>query len=79
MIKCLDFKTYKDLKKVSFNDMNRFTVELYKNGFEDGCEATIKTLETDLLKIKGIGKKTVSKISGFLNKEYKENKENKGE
>lgn len=38
MKKYADFKTFKRVKQMSLNDFNRWVLELYRAGFEDGLK-----------------------------------------
>lgn len=62
MEKYMDFNTYKQLQKMSYNDMNRFAMNLYMGGFSDASEKCMEVLEEELKKIHGIGEKTTQKI-----------------
>lgn len=76
MLKPLNFGNYQALKRYSFNQMNQWAVSVYQSGFQDGQESMPQILEFDkdtmeefLLKIDGIGAKTVKKIvQAFIDK-----------
>lgn len=68
MNKVADFKTYKRVQKLSFNDFNRWVVALYGSGYDNGKEEAsaelldecVSALTEDrlmeiLLSVKGIG------------------------
>ena len=71
MKKSLDFIAYKHIQKMSFADMNRWVLSVYKSGFADGLEEgekeanenpdVVAQLTDDrlleiILSVKGIGK-----------------------
>ena len=71
MKKLLDFITYKHIQKMSYSDMNKWVLSVYKSGFVDGLEEGEKEVSensdlvaqlTDdrlmkiILSVKGIGK-----------------------
>lgn len=76
MRKLLDFSAYKLLKRMSFNDLNRWVVSIYKSGFEDGLEEAEKDTQNEdvvaqltderlleiILSVKGIGKNRASAV-----------------
>lgn len=76
MRKVLDFRTYKNLRNMSFNDMNRWATSVYLSGFQDGQEdikeGAVIMDEDQLLQaltsVKGIGQKraaeAVRRITG---------------
>ena len=76
MLKPLNFGNYQALKRYSFNQMNQWAVSVYQSGFQDGQDSRPSILEFDkdtmeefLLKIDGIGEKTVMKIvQAFIDK-----------
>ena len=76
MLKPLNFGNYQALKRYSFNQMNQWATSVYVSGFQDGQDAMPTVLEFDkdtmeefLLKIDGIGEKTVKKIvQAFIDK-----------
>ena len=76
MLKPLNFGNYQALKRYSFNQMNAWAVSVYQSGFQDGQDSMPSILEFDkdtmeefLLKIDGIGEKTVKKIvQAFIEK-----------
>ena len=41
MKKLADFNTFKALKRMSFNDFNRWVIEFYHAAFEDGLRETL--------------------------------------
>nr|DAJ23225.1 MAG TPA: DNA repair endonuclease XPF [Caudoviricetes sp.] len=76
MLKPLNFGNYQALKRYSYNQMNAWAVSVYQSGFQDGQDSMPSILEFDkdtmeefLLKIDGIGEKTVKKIvQAFIDK-----------
>lgn len=65
MRKPVDFATYKQIQKKSFNDFNRWVISIYNSGLQDGINITnddvIAELDEDrllqiLLSVKGIGR-----------------------
>ena len=76
MLKPLNFGNYQALKRYSYNQMNACAVSVYQSGFQDGQDSMPSILEFDkdtmeefLLKIDGIGEKTVKKIvQAFIDK-----------
>lgn len=72
-MKVASFSDYKQVRKMSFNDFNRWVVALYQAAYEDGLNeqsssddvAAILTedrLREILLSIKGVGEKRVEQI-----------------
>ena len=76
MLKPLNFGNFQAMKRYSYNQMNAWAVSVYQSGFQDGQESMPQILEFDkdtmeefLLKIDGIGEKTVKKIvQAFIDK-----------
>ena len=76
MLKPLNFGNYQALKRYTYNQMNQWAVSVYQSGFQDGQDSMPSILEFDkdtmeefLLKIDGIGEKTVKKIvQAFIDK-----------
>lgn len=76
MIKPLNFGNFQAMKRYSHNQMNAWAVSVYQSGFQDGQDSMPSILEFDkdtmeefLLKIDGIGEKTVKKIvQAFIDK-----------
>ena len=75
MKKVADFKTYQLVKKLSFNDFNRWIVALYGSAYDDGKADTSNTLLDEcmstltedrlmeiLLSVKGIGKNRAREV-----------------
>lgn len=75
MKKVADFKTYQLVKKLSFNDFNRWIVALYGSAYDDGkadvsntlLDECMSTLTEDrlmeiLLSVKGIGKNRAREV-----------------
>ena len=71
MKKCVDFKTYKQFQKLSFNDTNRLFSAIYANAFEDGQIAFKQDIEAAItedrlmeiiLSVKGVGKNRAEQI-----------------
>lgn len=77
MKKVADFKTYQLVKKLSFNDFNRWIVALYGSAYDDGkadasntntlLDECVSTLTEDrlmeiLLSVKGIGKNRAREV-----------------
>lgn len=65
MNKPVDFSTYQQLRKMSFNDVNKWVISIYQSGVQDGINITnddvIAELDEDqlleiMLSVKGIGK-----------------------
>jgi len=44
MHKAVDFSTYKKIKKLTLNEMNRWVESVYRDGFEAGYSVTQKDL-----------------------------------
>ena len=76
MLKPLNFGNFQAMKRYSYNQMNAWAVSVYQSGFQDGQDSMPSILEFDkdtmeefLLKIDGIGEKTVKKIvQAFIDK-----------
>ena len=74
MRKVIDFQTYSHLRKMSFNDMSRWVMSIYKSAYQDGYAESVKEqvvldepeLYNTLLSIPGIGPKTADKIINVL-------------
>lgn len=70
MRKYLDFNSYNRLRKMSFNDLNRWVTAFYKNAFVDGMDKAEDGIVTisendfrDLLKsVHGVGEKRADEI-----------------
>lgn len=77
MRKVIDFNSYSRLRKMSFNDLNRWLVEFYANAFSDGmdkAEEGIITISADDFRqcaesVRGVGEKRADEIIERL-KEY---------
>ena len=75
MKKVADFRTYQLIKKLSFNDFNRWIVSFYGSAYDDGkadksetlLDECMSTLTEDrlmeiLLSVKGIGKNRAREV-----------------
>jgi hypothetical protein len=71
MKKALDFRTYKQFQKLSFNDTNRLLSAFYANAYDDGKhfvqQECIAALTEDhlleiLLSVKGIGRNRAEQV-----------------
>lgn len=60
-VKILTREKYKSIKKMDHNQMQQFVVEIYKNGYADGKEASeskavdLETLKEAISTSKGVG------------------------
>lgn len=48
MKKPIDFSTYKQIQKMTLNDLNRWVVSVYQSGFEDGLSKNDEGLLIEL-------------------------------
>lgn len=77
MKKLVDFNNWKQVKKLSLNDFNRWVISIYQSGYKDGQEAEkekFKELESEctvmmdddlkdlLLTVPGVGEKRAETI-----------------
>lgn len=82
MRKVADFKTFKTLKNMSFNDFNRWVISVYQSGYKDGADEEAEkygdnptvfdedTLYEFLLTVPGVGEKTASRIVNTMIERY---------
>lgn len=72
----LNRKTYKDVKKMDHQQMNRFCQNLYKAGHAEGMKAAKGLNENEIreiiLGVKGIGPKKAEDIINILTSTQKE-------
>lgn len=76
-MKAVNFQTYKQIRKMSLNDLNKWVLSIYKSGYLDGlqegesesviadeCVAALtdERLKEILLSIKGIGEKRAEMV-----------------
>ena len=68
-------KEYERIKRMDHNQMNKYLIEMYKNGFEEGVTSVpgvdLYGIEKILIEIKGLGAKRVADIIAVLEKEMK--------
>lgn len=77
-MKPITFQNFKQLKKMTLNEINRWALSLYQSGMQDGIDLTNEdivaeisedTLREILLSVKGIGPKRADEVIEKILKE----------
>lgn len=87
MRKFVSFSSYNKIRKLSFNEFNRWITNLYTIAFEDGQKEQLKVTNTIsfeeelpkiLLTVRGLGQKRVDTIMQAIDDYYKKKADNDG-
>lgn len=74
--KIMNRKLYKEIKKFDRTQMEKYLLEIYKQGFEDGRQSVpgvdISKIKKIAMSIKGIGEKRADEIICKINEAFKE-------
>lgn len=77
-MKPITFQIYKQLQKMSLNELNRWALSLYQSGMQDGIDLTNEDIVAEisedalrevLLSVKGIGPKRADEVIEKILKE----------